>query len=276
MLKLRYILVSILIMLICGCSNTNIALMPDNIDINIQDQTTRPIDIMVNQILDSTSYGLAVTPVINEYEITLNTTTGLNVNDKIAFLEQNGMPQIYFAYIKSININTITLNRPIPYNFSLDNAFVFTFNNQLNVDGSTTPQVFTLTNSFEQSFDIVRFNFKCTDNVEMHDGLFCGINQLTNGLEVRKYTNDGYYINYFNVRNNAKWGLLSYDVLYTDKGKPPSDTYGFGTRLTYGGQSKHGVVIRIDPGERIEVVVQDDLTDIGGASLMIEGHFTDD
>jgi len=275
MLNWKLVLVSLIMLIFSGCVPGTYTI-ENGVDANVQDQTTRPIDIMVNQILDISSYGLAVTPTINTYTITLNTTTGLSPGDKIAFLEQNGMPQIYFAYIKSISVNTITLNRPIPFNFSTNETTIFTFNNQLNVDGSITPQVFTLTNVFDQSFDIVRFNFKCTDDVEMHDGLFCGVDILENGIELRKWSNDGYYINYFNIRNNAKWGLLAFDVAYTDKGKPPDDTYGFGSRLTYGGQSKHGVVIRIEPGERIELVVQDDLTDIGGASLMVEGHFTDE
>lgn len=243
-------------------------------DVYIQDQTTRPFDIQVNQIIDDYNYSLAVTPVINDHLVTLDSVVGLSVGDKIAFLEQNGMPQIFFSQIKSISGNDLTLGDPIPFGFSVL-ATVFSFDNQLNVDGSVNPQVFSLNNVFDQAVDITRVIFKCTDDVEMHDGLFCGIDQLTNGVVFRKYTIDGYYINYFNVVNNAKWGLLAYDVGYTDTGKPPSDVYGFGSRLTFGGQNKHGVVIRLEPGERIELVVQDDLEDISGASLMIEGHFTD-
>ena len=245
------------------------------LSVNIQDQTTRPFDIPLNQILDD-SYTLANTPEINQYDINLTDTTGLTVGDKIAFLEQNGLEQIYFGFIKSITGNTITLNAPVPFGFTPSLVYIFTFDNQLNVDGSTTTQVFGLTNNFNQSVDITRIIFKCTDNVEMHDGLFCGIDELTNGIEFRKYTNDGYYINYFNVRNNAKWGLLAYDVDYNEKGKPPDNTYGFSSRFSYAGQEKHGVVIRLDPGERIELLVQDDLTNIGSASLMAEGHFTQD
>lgn len=240
--------------------------------VNIQDQTTRPFDIQVNQIL-STAYSITVSPTINTRIIELNTTIGLSTDDKIAFLEENGMPQIYFGFITAISGNNITMNSPVPYNFTPSLAVVFTFDNQLNVDGSTTTQVFSLVNSFNEEVDITRIIFKCTDDVEMHDGLFCGIAQLTNGITFRKYTNDGYYIDYFNIRNNAKWGLIAYDVQYTDTGKPPSDVYGFGSRLTYAGQNKHGVTIRLEQGERIELLIQDDLTGISGASLMVEGHF---
>ena len=45
-------------------------------------------------------------------------------------------------------------------------------------------------------------------------------------------------------------------------------------RLTFGGQNKHGVVIRLEPMECIEVLIQDDQTDISSASLIAEGHFT--
>ena len=242
------------------------------VPVNIQDQTTRPFDIQVNQIL-SIAYSIAVSPTMNTNIVILNTTSGLSIGDKIAFLEQNGMPHIYFGFIVAISGNNITMNSPVPFNFTPLVSTVFTFDNQLNVDGSTTPIVFSLVNLFDEQIDITRVIFKCTDDVEMHDGLFCGINQLTNGIEFRKYTNHGYYINYFNIRNNAKWGLLAYDVQYTDTGKPPSDVFGFGSRLTYAGQNKHGVTIRLDPGERIELLVQDDLTGISGASLMVEGHF---
>lgn len=240
--------------------------------VNIQDQTSRLFDIQLNQVHNY--YTLASSPIINSNNFTLTSVVNLSLGDKLAILEQNGYTHIFFGKIISIDTNTITIDSPIPFNFVPSKATVFSFDNQLNVDGSTTQQVFYLTNFFTEPVDITRIIFKCTDNVEMHDGLFCGINPLQKGIVFRKLTNEGYYINYFNVKNNAKWGLLAYDVLYTDKGKPPDDTYGLSSRLTFAGQNKHGVVIRLEPLESIEIVIQDDLTDISGASLMAEGHFT--
>ena len=244
------------------------------LSVNVQDQATRLFQIPVNQILDSVSYSLLSSPVINSYVIELNTTVGLSTGDKIAFLEQNGMEQIHFGNIISISGNNITMNSPVPYNYTPIATNVFTFDNQLTVDGSVNQQVFSVCNFFDEDVDITRIIFACTDNAVMHDGLFCSSAKLTRGIEFRKKNTDGTYINYFNVRNNGKWGLLAYDIGYSDKGKPPDDTYGFRSRLTFGGQSKHGVVIRLLQTECIELVVQDDLTDVSGASLMIEGHFT--
>ena len=262
-----------------GYSNVNIVSpLEENgaIPVNSQDQTTRPFDIRVNQILDDSTYLLSVSPVINSYNLTLNTVVGLSVGDNIAFLEQNGNPELYLGNIESILVNTITLNNPVPYNFNPSIASVFTFDNDLTVDGSTTTQIFSITNFFNQEIDIVRFLFHCTDNVVMHDGLFCGNIELNRGVTLRKKLLDGTYINYWTIKNNGDWAQLTYDVSYSDKGKPPDSTYGFTTRLTYGGQSKHGVVIRLKKGESIEFLIQDDLTGISTSNLMVEGHFTQD
>lgn len=240
------------------------------IPINIQDQTSRPFDIRVNQIISS-AYSLTAVPTINTYDLTLNTTSGLAVGDSIAFLEQNGMPQLLFGEILAININTITLDTLIPWNFTPANTTVFEFNSDLSIDGSTTEQIFTITNFFAEEIDIVRFVFHCTDNVVMDDEKFCGLTKLTRGLVLRKQLQNGNYINYFNVKTNGEWAELAFDKSYDDKA--PAGFYGFSTRLTYGGQSKHGVVIRLAPGESIQLIVQDDLTGLEKGGLMVEGHF---
>jgi hypothetical protein len=52
--------------------------------------------------------------------------------------------------------------------------------------------------------------------------------------------------------------------------------------MTFGGTAKHGVVIRLEPGDRLEMVIQDDLATLGGAGsitsfkVMVQGHQTSD
>lgn len=238
--------------------------------VNIQDQTTRPFSLKVNQIINS-SYTLASVPVINTYDLNFTTVGTLVVGDKIALLEQNGFPQILQGKILAINGNVITLDRPVPYNFTPSATIVFSFNNQINVDGSAVTQVFGISNFFNEPVDITRFIFHCRDATSMDDGTFCGRPVLTRGVVLRKELLDGNYINYFNVKNNGGWGELAYDKSYDDKA--PAGLFGFTTRLTYGGQSKHGVVIRLQPNETIEFLIQDDLTGLSSGILMVEGHF---
>ena len=165
---------------------------------------------------------------------------------------------------------------PVPFNFTPSKVLIYEYNNQLNVDGSTERQIFEIVNTYDQSVDITRIIFQCNDNVEMHDGLFCGIPELSKPLVLRKKTKYGYYINYIDITTNGKWIEYAFDSSYTEKGKPPDDTYGFSSRLTWAGMDKHGVAIRIEPNESIQLIVQDDLTSISRASLMLEGHFTQD
>lgn len=240
------------------------------IPVNIQDQTTRPFAIKVNQILD-TNFTLASAPIVNTYDLELIDTSTLSIGDKIAFLEQNGFPQLMQGQILNIIGNNITMDRPVPYNFTPSATDIFTFNNLINVDGSATTEVFGITNFFDESVDITRFIFHCRDATSMDDGKFCGRTVLPRGVLLRKKLLNGNYINYWKVRNNGGWGELAYDKIYDEKA--PAGLYGFTTRLTYGGQSKHGVVIRLAPGESIEFLIQDDLTGLESGVLMVEGHF---
>ena len=243
------------------------------IPVNVQDQTTRPFSIRVNQILD-TNFTLANSPVVNQYDINLIDTSSLIIGDKIAFLEQNGDAQLMQGQILGILGNTITMDRPVPYNFTPSATIIFTFDNQINVDGSITTEVFGITNFFDESIDITRFIFHCRDATSMDDGTFCGRSMLPRGVLLRKKLLDGNYINYFKVRSNGGWGELAYDKSYDDKA--PAGLYGFTTRLSYAGQSKHGVTIRLAPGESIEFLIQDDLTGLESGILMVEGHFVQD
>ena len=90
----------------------------------------------------------------------------------------------------------------------------------------------------------------------------------------RKENDDGTFTNYWNIKNNGEIGEMCYDKNYDDKA--PAGLYGLTARLTFGGQSKIGVVIRLTEGEELQLVVQDDLTGLESFRIMAEGHFTDE
>ncbi len=256
------------------CSNQVEIISPlesnGGIPVNIQDQNTRPFDIRINQIIDNTMT-LAQAPTINTYDVVLTVGHGVVTGDTIAFLEQNGMVQLFFGEVLNVVGDTITMDTLVPWSFTPSNTIVFTYTNDLTVDGSINEQVFTITNFFNEPIDITRMIWHCTDNVAMDDEKFCGLTSLTRGLSLRKKDVDGNYTNYWNVKSNGQWGELAFDKTYDDKA--PAGFYGFTSRLTYGGQSKHGVVIRLDTNESIELIVQDDLTALERGVLMVEGHF---
>ena len=94
---------------------------------------------------------------------------------------------------------------------------------------------------------------------------------MTNGIVLR--VSNGVKTNIWNAKTNADLALLGFDFIYPDK--IPAGTYSARFRITYNGQDKHGVTLRLEPGDTLELIVQDDLTDLDLFYMMGQGHLTD-
>lgn len=113
------------------------------------------------------------------------------------------------------------------------------------------------------------------DSTAMDDAKFAGQTALTNGVVLRiKHNGTGTYENVWNVHSNGEFGLLTFDSAYTSKA--PAGYNGFRWRNTYAGQSKHGVTLRLELGEILEVLIQDDLTGLNKFHIMAQGHLVTD
>lgn len=242
------------------------------VPVNVQDQTSRPFDIRVNK-MEITGLSLAAQPIVNSYTLQLSPGHGVTTGDSLSVIEEVDLiPHLWYGDVLGVSGDIITMDKPCPYSYSTS-ATVFTYTNNMNVDGSTTAQIFSITNYFSTAVDITRLMFHITDATSMDDAKFGGMPALTRGFLVRKKEN-GWYTNYFDIKNNGQLGELAYDKKYDDKA--PAGVYGLSGRLTYAGQNKHGVTIRLQSGDSIEAVVQDDLTDLVSFTMMVQGHFVTD
>ena len=168
----------------------------------------------------------------------------------------------------------VTIDTPIDFNYS-SGSITFAANYHMNVDGSTTPQIFQvgpIGESVDLELDITRIMGYLQDDVEMDDAKFGGITALTNGVVLRR--NNKYMTNFWNAKSNGELALLTYDFEYAEKAKQGS--YAARFRNTYAGPSKHGVTIRLEPGDILEVIIQDDLTDLEDFIMMAQGHVVTD
>jgi len=161
----------------------------------------------------------------------------------------------------------------VPYRFS-SAAVVFVYDENMAVDGSSTPKTFGITNYFNQPVDITKILIHITDGTAMDDALFGGITALTRGILLRIKHADGTYTNLWNAKSNGQIGELSFNKAYD--AKAPSGVYGFSSEIVYSGQANHGVVLRLQQMDSIEMIVQDNLTGLSSFNVMIEGHFTQD
>ncbi len=95
--------------------------------------------------------------------------------------------------------------------------------------------------------------------------------ELTNGITVRKQDDSGTVIELTGgkpIITNADWGGVCYDVASVGFGQ--GDNY-LGVRWTFG---KSGWPLYLDgdgDNERLEVVVNDDMTDLVGQTFMVQG-----
>jgi hypothetical protein len=175
--------------------------------------------------------------------------------------------------IGAIAGSTITIDTPLDFAYPSGSQIT---NGTINmgVDGSATTQVFSLRAAdpgLPLTVDITRVIFTCTTDSAVDMSKFGDIaGGITNGLVLRR--TDGTYNNIFNAKTNAELSSLMYDFVVYAATNPSIGQDGFVGRLTFAGSNKIGVAIRLGPGEDLELLVQDDLSDLVEFTAMFEGH----
>lgn len=241
------------------------------IPVNIQDQHSRALDIPFVKA-NAPPTNLSINSTIGDLNITVTSTTGF-IDDSVIIIA-SGENFYIGRQLGSVSGNVVTLDTPLDFNYS-SGSLVFAGNYHMNVDGSITPQIFQvgpIGKSVELELDITRVMGYFQDNVVMDDAKFGGINALTNGIILRR--NDGFMTNYWNAKTNGELALMTFDFQYTDKA--PAGSYGARFRNTFAGQDKHGVTIRLEPGDILEIIIQDDLSELEDFIMMAQGHVVTD
>lgn len=243
-------------------------------DVFIQDQTTDVIVANFNQVTNSTTLNGAV--AIDDRIIIVTSATGIVEGSYIILFNP---ASVRFTPFFAIGVagTSITLDGPIDFDYP-DGTFVDVAITDLSVDGSGTPEVFGLRGTgippgVDLKFDITRIIFEMTCDSAISLDLFGNITALTRGLLVR--TRNARYKNIFNVKTNGEIAGVMYDWTPFESINPNQGIDGFIARLTFGGQSKIGVVIRLALGEDLEVHIQDNLTAITSFKMIVEGHIVD-
>jgi len=235
------------------------------LDVNIQNQITRGLDLkFARAVASTTTPSVAIS--VDDLTVTLTSTTGFGDGVYVQIIE--GDVFYYGTQLGATAGSVITLDTPIDRAFTTA-AVVTPMSHAMNVDGSVTPVTFTVVvPGTTISVDIVRVLGYLQDGTAMDDGKFGGVTALTNGCYMRK--SDGVISNFWNVKTNNDIALLGYDFSYSTAA--PGGSYGARFRLTYAGQAKHGVAIRLAAGETLEFIVQDNLTGLEAFNMMAQGH----
>lgn len=238
-----------------------------DVDVNLQDQTSIPLNI---------SFMGNVSSVVLASNVTVDTRTcvfngghGITTSYILCFKEGD---RHFQSRVINVNTNTITIDSPFDYGFTTG-ASVFKGVTSMNVDGGTTPVIFRVSPlSMDSSvqWDITKIIIHIEDDAAMDDTKFGGISALTNGVVMRK--KDGTYVHFFNAKDNG--ALIDYCSIYDYSEKAGGGGYGFRVVKAFGGQDNQGVVIRLaaSSSDELQIIVQDNLTTLTDMHATAIGH----
>jgi hypothetical protein len=242
--------------------------------VNIQDQTTPPLDIFFVQLNGSITTLAEDSFIDNQtINVTNRSASGIDVGTYLGLSGVNG-GRFYFGEVLSVSGDLVTLDTPLDFNYTA-NANVVPTTRDLNVDGSLTPQIFFVGvggAGSDLEFDITRIMIKCITDTAPTLDRFCDQTSLTNGIILRRV--DGDARNIWNVKNNGELGHLAYDYQPYLATNPGQTQNGALFRYSFAGQDKHGVAVRIKPGDELQIIIQDDLSGIDLFRVVAEGHIT--
>lgn len=235
----------------------------------VQDQTTGVLDLPFLQIISNPT--LAVDTVIDSRAITLVAGHGAAVGNIIELSDNTNGSWFMQARILSISTNVLTIDTPINRIYSVGATTAVLSSDIMRVNGSVSPVKFEVKPLSTQKGDIVRLICTITDNADMDFETFGGLPALTNGIVLRVRNQDGTHRNIANFKTNGDIERYSFDTAFEVNNG--GGIRSFSARMTWGGQSKHGVVVRLDGslGESLELIIQDNLTGLASMSWMAQG-----
>lgn len=238
--------------------------------VTIHDQTTPPFIIPLSQYKDDTP--ITVATALDDYTLTLTDTTNF-IDGTFVVLYDTAGSRYWFGYQVGAPVGqVITVDRPLDYTFQIGDIATAGITNMA-VDGSGTPQIFRVRlgdPGLNVSIDIVRIIItiyaESTVNLSTFGDIEGGI---TNGVTLRRI--DGDYHNIFNVKTNGDISSIAYDTMEYSSTNPQQGQDGLVARLTFGGQDKMGIVLRIGANEDLQLIINDDLTDLTRMLIIAEG-----
>ena len=204
----------------------------------------------------------------------LNVVDGsiFTVGDKVEIVD--GVTEPNFPTILAINVNAITIDRPVDRNYTTSDKIKKVTTNMA-VDGSVDAIAFRITG--EQSLSlthITRVLFEMTHSSGGDLGKFGNLDPLTRGVVVRVFKGQfNFWKTVSNWKTNADIKRDMYDVQF-DSRSSGGGTYSTSGRATF---TNFGMVGEYDPsqGDFLELLIQDDLTGLLTFRMNAQGHTED-
>lgn len=231
------------------------------------DQTTRWNDLYFVQALGPPAQ-LTATAVIGESPgfnrvINVSSVANISIGDWLIIAESTlGEPRFQAAEVESISTLAVTLTTMVAFAFPTGTNVIST-TRDMNVDGSTTPQIFSIQAGGDFQIDITRILMACTTTDIVDLSKFADIaGGLARPMYLRVKEN-GDFSNKAQIKTNFDFVKYAFDWTPYAQTNPVQGQNGFGWRFSLNGDDKHGAVTRITGDDQtLQWVIQSDLTTI--------------
>lgn len=241
-----------------------------NVKIVPRDRLDAPIDSLFSQSISNFTISVATTAstvTTLEYDFTATAGHGIAIGNEIILLDTIASKS-FIAEVTNVVANVITVDRPIDHAFPLTTLGRI-ITSELAVDGSATPQMFSVrAGSIPSDFRRFILTFLTSNVPAANDALFGNLPALANGL-VFRIVND-FQKTIFNFKSNRDIQQFCYDFRYNPS--PPAASQGMTARISFGGQEKHGMVLRLKDNDVLQWIVQDDLTGLTSLKIAAQGN----
>ena len=213
---------------------------------------------------------IAVAVDAGDTSIQLADATNFNINDVIEI--HNTMRETTFPIITALpGGDVLTLDRPLDFGYSIgDDVDIIHTDLKTGIGTLAAPISHVILPPAGIIWHIERIILTMVHGTVGADDKFGDLSALTNGVIIRANIN-GQFGSFTNWKTNGDIRRDMYDVSYSDKAGGPA---GFGTSGR-GSFNRIGVTLRLngDVGDYLEVLVQDDLTDLNSFLINGQGHF---
>lgn len=234
--------------------------------------STAPLIIPFHTTTNSTTLATAATAK-DDLSFDVASTTGFIAGAYITIYNISGNRWFQAHQVGAVSGSTVTVDTPLDFEYQIGDQ-ISVGSSDLAVDGSSTSVVYTVRDpeaGLTLTGDITRIILVMECATACSWAEFGDLTALTNGLVLRK--TDSVYQNIFNVKSNKELANVMYDTDIFIAGGP-AGVDGVKGRITFGGDSKIGTIIRLASGEDLELIVQDNIAGLTSFQVYAEGYIS--
>ena len=236
-----------------------------------------PLKIPVDNFFIQANNGattLSADVAVDDVTCTVTDPSTFSIGDYVTIRNPES---IYFGEVLLVLGNDITFDSPFAFAYESGDV-IQSFTRDLNVNGSVTTQIFSIfgPGPVQVQLNITRLVFNCLTAAAVDLSKFGDIiGGLTNGIVLRGVPNPATGVpasNQWNVKTNGDIDTLTgTDWVPHSATNPAQGQDGFTARYTYGGKDKHDVIPPVNEGDRIDLIIRDDLSSLSLFRLLFAG-----